>query len=165
MTERIWLVDWLVVLGLLALWGSIPVYIGPCLPEKRNDRREKKCPNNPHPHLLQALAILLSKYAGRPGTRSLPSTIAPPDRSLRGNRWKIYTQLCNRTKVFFIWTDVNQRTHMTTYEKLIGENYKDFIRLPLKTYQSLHQLLRQFSQYFGHNGKIFWLPDIIPPPW
>ena len=21
--------------------------------EKRNDRREKKCPNNPHPHLLQ----------------------------------------------------------------------------------------------------------------
>ena len=22
--------------------------------EKRKDRREKKCPNNPHPHLLQA---------------------------------------------------------------------------------------------------------------
>ena len=46
----------------------------------RNDRGEKKCPN--HPHQLQAqwaLAILLSKLVGRPGTRSLPSTIAPPD--------------------------------------------------------------------------------------
>ena len=50
--------------------------------ERRNERREKKCPNIPHPHLLQAqkaLALLLSKLVGRPGTGSLPSTIAPPD--------------------------------------------------------------------------------------
>ena len=41
----------------------------------------KKCPNNPHPHLLQeqwALALLLSKLVGRQGTGSLPSTIATP---------------------------------------------------------------------------------------
>ena len=48
---------WLVVLGLTALWDSISVYIGPPPKErekeKRNDRREKKCPNHPHPHLLQ----------------------------------------------------------------------------------------------------------------
>ena len=61
-------VGWLVVLGLTALSDSISVYIGPSPrdreQEKRNDRREKKCPNNPHPHLLQAqkaLALLLSK--------------------------------------------------------------------------------------------------------
>ena len=49
---------------------------------KEKERREKKCPNNPHPHLLQAqkaLALLLSKLVGRPGTGSLPRTIAPPD--------------------------------------------------------------------------------------
>ena len=49
---------WLVVLGLSAIWDSISVYIGPSPrereKEKRSDRREKKCPNNPHPHLLQA---------------------------------------------------------------------------------------------------------------
>ena len=49
---------WLVVLGLTALSDSISVYIGPSSrereQEKRNDRGEKKYPNNPHPHLLQA---------------------------------------------------------------------------------------------------------------
>ena len=44
--------------ALTALWDSISVYIR-LSPrerekEKRNDRRERKCPNNPHPHLLQA---------------------------------------------------------------------------------------------------------------
>ena len=51
------LVAWLVVWGLTALWDSISVYIGPSLrereKEKRNDRQEKKSPNNPLPHLLQ----------------------------------------------------------------------------------------------------------------
>ena len=51
------LVGWL-VLGLTALWDNISVYIGPSPrereKEKRKDRREKKCPNNPTPHLLQA---------------------------------------------------------------------------------------------------------------
>ena len=68
--STIW-VGWLVVLGLTALRDSISVYIGPSPrereKEKRNDRREKKCPNNPHPHLLQeqwALALLLSKLVG-----------------------------------------------------------------------------------------------------
>ena len=50
-------VSWLVVLGLTALWDSISVYIGPSPRQREKDmknyRREKKCPNNPHPHLLQ----------------------------------------------------------------------------------------------------------------
>ena len=58
------------------LWpfGSISVYIGSSPregEENRKDKGEKKCPNNPHPHLLQAqnaLALLLSKLVGRPGT-------------------------------------------------------------------------------------------------
>ena len=49
------LVGWLVVLGLTVFSDSISVYIRPSPiereKEKRNDRREKKCPNNPH--LLQ----------------------------------------------------------------------------------------------------------------
>ena len=55
--SRAMLVGWLVVLGLTALLDSISVHIGPSPKEgeeKRKDRREKKCPNNPHPHLLQA---------------------------------------------------------------------------------------------------------------
>ena len=63
------LVGWLVVFGLTALWDSISVNIGRSPKErekeKRNDRWEKKCPNNPHLHLLQAkykaLALLESK--------------------------------------------------------------------------------------------------------
>ena len=55
---RLKYVGWLVVLGLTALSDSISVYIGPSPKERekeqRNDRREKKCPNNPHPHPLQA---------------------------------------------------------------------------------------------------------------
>ena len=49
---------WLVGFGLTALLDSISVYIGPSPRKrekgKRNDRREKKCSNNRHPHLLQA---------------------------------------------------------------------------------------------------------------
>ena len=55
--------DWIVVWGLMALWDSISVYIGPSPSERekeeRNDRREKKCLNNPHPHLLQGPSALL----------------------------------------------------------------------------------------------------------
>ena len=51
-------IDWLIVLGLTALWDSISVYIGPSPKERekeeRKDRWEKKSPNNPHPHILQA---------------------------------------------------------------------------------------------------------------
>ena len=63
----------------------------------RKDRREKKCPNNPHPHLLQAqqaFALLSSKVVGRPGSESLPRTFAPPDhpqerkRGRQKKRWK-----------------------------------------------------------------------------
>ena len=53
-----WLVGWLVGLGLTTLWDSISVYIGPSPrereKEKRSDRWEKKCPNNPYLHLPQA---------------------------------------------------------------------------------------------------------------
>ena len=42
---------WLVVFGIMALWDSISVYIGPSPreweKENRKDRREKKWPNNP----------------------------------------------------------------------------------------------------------------------
>ena len=55
-------IGWLVVEGLTALLDSISVYIGPSPrereKEKRSDRREKKCQNNPHPHLLQAQQAL-----------------------------------------------------------------------------------------------------------
>ena len=48
----------LLFLGLTALRDSISLYIGTSprerKKEERNDRREKNCPNNPHPHLLQA---------------------------------------------------------------------------------------------------------------
>ena len=50
--------------------------------KRKSIDERKKCSNNPHPHLQQAqyaLALLLSKLVGRPGTGSLPSTIAPPD--------------------------------------------------------------------------------------
>ena len=41
--------------------------------EEGKDRQEKKCPNNPHLHPLQAQqahALLLSKLVGPPGTGS-----------------------------------------------------------------------------------------------
>ena len=50
--------------------------------EERNDRREKKCPNQPPP-APTASAVgpcpTLIQIVGRPGTGSLSSTIAPPD--------------------------------------------------------------------------------------
>ena len=55
-------IGWLVDLGLTELSDNISVYIGSSLTERekeeRNDRRGKKCPNNPHAHLLQAQSAL-----------------------------------------------------------------------------------------------------------
>ena len=51
--------------------------------EKIDERQ--KCPNNPHPHLLQVqktLALLLSKLVGRFGSEYFPNIIAPPDHPL-----------------------------------------------------------------------------------
>ena len=45
----------------------------------------EKMSKQPPPHLLQAqqaLALLLPKLIGRPGTGSLPSTFAPPENPL-----------------------------------------------------------------------------------
>ena len=78
-------IEWLIVLDLTALWDSISAYIGP--PPREGESKEKrqtreKCPNNPYPHLLQAqeaLALLLSKLVGCPGTVGLPSAFASPD--------------------------------------------------------------------------------------
>ena len=56
----------------------------------------EKCPNNPHPHLLQAqlaLALLLFNLVERPDTGSLPSIIAPPDHPrdhARQRHWYIH---------------------------------------------------------------------------
>ena len=48
--------------GFRVLLDSVSVCIGPSPrgreKEKRNNRREKKCPNNAHPHLLQAKQAL-----------------------------------------------------------------------------------------------------------
>ena len=48
--------------------------------KKRKKIDERKCSNNPLPHLLQAqysLALLFSKLVGRRSTENLPSTITP----------------------------------------------------------------------------------------
>ena len=49
---------WFVRLSLTTFLDSISVYIEPSPRERENeerkDRREKKCPNDPHSHLLQA---------------------------------------------------------------------------------------------------------------
>ena len=79
-------IGWLVVLGLTALWDSISVYIQPSPKERekeeRKDRWEYKCPNKPPP-APTASAVgpcpTEIQIVGRPGTGSLPSTIAPPD--------------------------------------------------------------------------------------
>ena len=77
---------WFGCLGLTALWDSISVYIGLSHrereKEKRNDRREKKMSKQPPP-APTASAIgpcpTIIQNVGRPGTGSLPRTIAPPD--------------------------------------------------------------------------------------
>ena len=74
--------------NILNLRTPMYMYIGPPPREREKEREvmneEKiKCPNNPHPHLLQmqkALALVshVPELVGRPGTGSLlPSTIAP----------------------------------------------------------------------------------------
>ena len=50
---------------------------------ERGEKRQRriKMSKQPHPHILEAqwaLALLQSELVGRPGTGSLPSTIAPP---------------------------------------------------------------------------------------
>ena len=47
-----WLVGWLVVLGLTALWDSISVYIGPSPKEREKEERKDRWEQT-HPHLLQ----------------------------------------------------------------------------------------------------------------
>ena len=52
-------IDWLVdCFGLNGLLNNTPVYIGPSPRERekkeKNYGRAKKCPNNHHPHLVQA---------------------------------------------------------------------------------------------------------------
>ena len=75
----------LAVLGLTALWDSISVYIGPSPKdrekEEKKDRGEWKCPNKPHRTYCKRSrpCPTVIKIVGRPGTGSLPSTLAPPD--------------------------------------------------------------------------------------
>ena len=72
------------VLSLTALWDSISVYIR-LSPrerekEKRNERGEKKCKNNPTRTYCKCSRPLAysNPFVGRPGTGSLLSGIAPP---------------------------------------------------------------------------------------
>ena len=100
---QIWLVGWLVVLGLTALWDSISVYIGPSPrereEEKRNDRREKKTSKQPPPAPI-ASAIgpcpTIIQISRTPWhwkfTQHHRTTRPPPQiwshRLLYGKRWK-----------------------------------------------------------------------------
>ena len=79
-------VGWLVVLGLTTLWDSISVYIGPSPKEREKEERKGKMrvktPKQPPPAPTTSAVGPCStviQIVGRPGTGSLPSTIAPPD--------------------------------------------------------------------------------------
>ena len=72
LTDQCFTLTWIWLVGCFGVkrpfLDSISVYIGPSPRERgkeeRNDRRVKKCPNNPHPHPVEAqkaLALLLSK--------------------------------------------------------------------------------------------------------
>ena len=79
------LVGWLVVLSLTALWDNISVYIGPSPKEREKEEKGQMRVkmSKPPPPAPTASAIgpcpTVINVVGRPGTRSLPSTIAPPD--------------------------------------------------------------------------------------
>ena len=83
---KVFSIVWFVVLGLTALETVFQSMSG-LPPEGGRKKREmiderKNVQTTPHPHLLEAqlaLALHLSKLVGRPGTASLPSTIASPD--------------------------------------------------------------------------------------
>ena len=112
-----------------ALWDSISVNIWPSPrereKEKRDDRREKICPNNHHPHLLQvqkALALLYSKLVGRPGTGSLPSNIAPPDHPQEA--WVLLTEPHQQTRQkFTLPTVMTVEKHFLLYLLMNNANY------------------------------------------
>ena len=73
--------------------------------KKREISESKKCPNNPLLHLLQvqwAIVLLLSKLAGRPGTKNLPSTIATPDYPGKiGNKTEMLQSIRKIQIIFF----------------------------------------------------------------
>ena len=75
----------LVVLCLTALWANISVYIGPSPKEREKEEKGQMRVkmSKPSPPAPTASAIgpcpTIIKNVGRPGTGSLPSTIAPPD--------------------------------------------------------------------------------------
>ena len=82
------LLIWLVVLGLTALWDNILVYIGPSPKEREKEEKGQMWVkmSKPPPPAPTASAIgpypTVIKIVGRPGTGSLPITIAPPDHPL-----------------------------------------------------------------------------------
>ena len=59
--------------------------------EERKNRPEIKIPSNPHPHLLKAqsaLALVLSRLVGRPGTESYPAPSPAPTTSIHEQQYK-----------------------------------------------------------------------------
>ena len=80
-----WFVGWF---GLTALRDSISVYIGPSRKERekeeRKDRGEKMSKQPPPAPTASAIGPcpIIIQIVGRPGTGSLPKTIAPPDHPL-----------------------------------------------------------------------------------
>ena len=73
------------VLGLTALSDSISAYMGPS-PRQREkevkmiDKRKDVLSTPTHTYCKHSRPLPLSKLVGCPGTGSLPSTTAPPDR-------------------------------------------------------------------------------------
>ena len=78
-------VGWL-VLSLTALWDSISVYIGPSLPKRERYKKERIAENKnaqTTPTAPTASAVgpcpTVIQIVGRPGSGSVPGTIAPTD--------------------------------------------------------------------------------------
>ena len=87
------MVGWSVVVVVLGLAArdSISVYIRPSPREREKEERkeggEQKCPNNPPPAPTASTigpCPTIIQIVGRPGTGSLPRTIAPSDYPLSG---------------------------------------------------------------------------------
>ena len=103
--ELMWLVGCLGFNGPFRQYFSVYRAVSQRDRKKRKDRRQKKCPNNPHLHLLQAqlaLVLLLSKLVGRPSLDSLPSTFAPPDHTSVGHVTRTDSTMGSRLSNFLL---------------------------------------------------------------
>ena len=128
---KLWSSCWL-FLGLTALWDSISVYIGPSPRERKKEEkwqtRERNVQNKPPP-APTASAVgpcpTVVQIVGRPGTGSLPSTIAPPDHPRYGADTNVqpltdgrtYTQKFGGYNIIprhFLWRGIRKKKTSST---------------------------------------------------